>query len=201
MKILVLANGPSAYRTIHQAARLKPDRIFGVNKSLRIWSECTDYVVTDPNNCRMFMGEAIAAQQRGCRLWLTPRVQEVYGVKASESFEYDEANKDRYSRQTIAHGRSVGIVALQLALRLNPSELFMLGFDGYPPQWMTKHELATNGHHPEIEQYGRANWWADHNETAQHVINQVLGDRVDVQFKWFSPQLLQPPTSASVSVV
>lgn len=201
MKILVLANGPSAYRSVHQAIKLQPDRIFGVNKSLRIWSDCTDYVVTDPNNCAMFMPEAKAAQQRGCNLWLTPRVQEVYSVKASESFEYDEANKDRYSRQQIAHGRSVGIVALQLALRLNPTELIMCGFDGYPPQWQTKHELATGGRHPEIEAYGRFEWWADHNATAQHVINQVLGDRSDVQFRWFTAQILQPPALANVTVL
>lgn len=201
VKILVLANGPSANTSLFQALKHKPDRIFGVNKSLRMWRDCTDYVVTDPNNCRLFMNEARQAQSRGCRLWLTPQVEQLYGAKADCPFSYDEKNKDRYSREQIAHGRAVGIVALQLALSLNPSELYLCGFDGYPLNWRTKHELASGMLHAEIEQFGRAQWWQLHNETAQHVLDQVLKDRTDVKFTWFKPQILEPLKADNVQAM
>lgn len=201
MKILCLANGPSAYVQVFKALKHEPDRIFGCNKSLKIWSECTDYVLTDPNNVKRFREDAELAQRRGVKLWMPPWAEKASGLKADCPFTYSLENRDDYSRENIAHGRSVGIVMLQLALRSNPSEVLMVGYDGYPPNWMSKHELTAGQRFTEIENYGREAWWNDCNETARQVIEKIITDRADVRFLWLTPQIIEPPKLANVSIL
>lgn len=201
MKILCLANGPSAYVQLFKALKHEPDRIFGCNKSLRIWSECTDYVLTDPNNVTRFREDAELAQRRGVKLWMPPWAEKASGLTANHPFTYDMQNRDNYSREEIAHGRSVGIVMLQLALRFNPSEVSLVGYDGYPPNWMTKHELSTGGRFPEIENFGREAWWANANATGQQVLHKIITDRSDVTFRWFAPQIIGPPKADNLMIV
>lgn len=200
MKILCLANGPSAYVQLFKALKHNPDRVFGCNKSLRIWSECTDYVLTDPNNVTRFREDAELAQRRGVKLWMPPWAEKSSGLKADCPFSYNLENRDDYTRETIAHGRSVGIVMLQLALRSNPSEVLMVGFDGYPDGWQSKHELSAGARFPEIENYGRDRWWQDVNSAMTGVLTKIVADRTDVKFSWYAPQIIVPPTAANVEV-
>ena len=201
MKTLVIAGGPSANVAMFAALEREPDVVWGCNRATRLYDQLDHYVATDPNNQRKYQGDMEEIVLRGTNLWLPPWYQGT--TLPHKEFTYDQKNPHGYTRDTIAHGRAVGLVTLQLALRDNPSEVLMVGFDGYDSNWRSKHEIDNKMLFKQIEEYpgGRAQWWAEHNASMQIVIDKILADRSDVKFVWFQPHTLVPPKLANVEIV
>ena len=201
MKALVIAGGPSANVALFAAMDRKPDKVWGCNRAIRLWRDLDCYVATDPNNQKKYQGDMEEAATRGVQLWLPPWYK---GANLPhQPFEYDTKNPLEYSRDKIAHGRAVGLVTLQLALRENPETVMLVGFDGYTADWRSKHEIDSKMLFKQIEEYpgGRPQWWAEHNAYMQKVLDAIIADRTDVRFVWFQPSILTPPKAKNVEIV
>lgn len=202
MNTLVIAGGPSANVAMFAALDRKPDRIWGCNRAVRLHDKLDCYVATDPNNQHKYDADMIEAVARGTELWLPPWYS---GTELPHrEFTYDQKKPIDYSREVIAHGRAVGLVTLQLALRENPKSVYLVGFDGYACDARSKHEITSGKMFQAISEYpngGRMGWWAEVNACMDKVVQQIVADRQDVHFVWFHPQILTPPAGPNMEIV
>lgn len=191
-RVLVIAGGPTANLGLFRGLEHHPDQVWGCNRALRLYDRLDHYVATDPRNQAKYEADMAKAVERGTQLWLPPWYK---GTLKHTEFTYEREDPLTYARDRIAHGRAVGLVTLQLALRQNPAEVILVGFDGYASDALTKWERAGRFRHPEMENYpdGRTGWWRDMNGAMQHVINLIAADRTDVKFTWVMPQILEVP--------
>lgn len=138
---MLIAGGPSVRTMLHVARhRAAPEAVFCMNNSLQHWPVPDFYVCTDTMAVKKFLDWRMLAEQFGTRSFIGRHVDARYREGAT-IVDYDLSLMHGYTRGgRIIHGRTVGCIALQLAIReCKPSEVHLVGYDGYSQYSMDSH--------------------------------------------------------------
>ncbi len=57
--------------------------------------------------------------------------QHIPNIQEDNKIYYDIKDKEGFSPNKIYHGRTIGIIALNIAIAMQPKKIFLVGFDGY----------------------------------------------------------------------
>lgn len=142
MRVGVLGGGPSGQEyQANLAAIAACDRVVTMNASIRLLPERTDlYCTADPAAIERDMPFVKAYAEAGGTI--------VQGIVTDHPQGYGSAKLglgERYHHYGVSdllyHGRTVGIMALRLAItELGGTELLIAGFDGYDPRTFSRGE-------------------------------------------------------------
>jgi hypothetical protein len=175
---LIVGGGQGARQWLDAALALKPQFIVATNGALQLVANPDWYLATDKRAVEQWREVAEAAMVTHGTI-----IFSLAGWPVAVPIKYDMKPSVDYVRGQIAHGRSIGCIATQLAINHGAKKVVLVGFDGYGRD-------DERNYFPEFNRDWES-WSEAMNRAMARVLEPLMQDRSDVEFVWFGGDLIR----------
>jgi len=169
-----LGGGPTAKRFLPLAldAAGQNPVVITCNAGLRLIPVPDFYIVTDGCAVEDYKDDYTMAQRAGTKILTHPSAAGQIDCPTS-LIDYDFHNVTNYKPGVFTHGRSSGVLALNVAIREGATDIHMLGYDGFGPS-----EMVYTRKNETHQRHGI-------NEAMSIVIGKMIAMHPEITFHWW----------------